>query len=136
MENAACVSRIQRVCDLGGKTQEQAYVERACGQHLRQRLAFEQLHDDERATLMLVHFVDGADARVIERRRRARLAHEAVHRHRCRRRVDVQELQRDHPRERQVVRLVHDAHATGANELGDAIVMDGLTDHGGRERQA
>ena len=44
---------------------------------LLERLAVEQLHGDELRALELVHLVDRADVRVIERRGGARLAQEA-----------------------------------------------------------
>ena len=49
-------------------------------QPLRQRLALEQLHDDEVLALVLLDRVDRADARVVQRRRRARLALESLQR--------------------------------------------------------
>jgi hypothetical protein len=41
---------------------------------LFQRLAFQQLHGDEGLAFVLVNVVDGADVRMIERRRRASFA--------------------------------------------------------------
>ena len=41
-------------------------------------LSLEQLHGDELRALVLVDFVDGADVRMVERRRRPRLAQEPI----------------------------------------------------------
>jgi len=51
------------------------------GQPLFQRLAFQQLHSYKRLALELINIVDGADVRMIERRRRAGLALEAFQGH-------------------------------------------------------
>jgi len=50
-------------------------------QHLFQRLAFEQLHRDKGLAFVFVNVVNGADAGMIERRRRAGFALEAFEGH-------------------------------------------------------
>ena len=129
VQDAARVRGVERVGNLHGQPQQQADLERASVDLARQRAALEQLHRDERAALVLVHLVDGADVGMVQRRGRARLAQEALGRLRIVRAVLRQELQRHAAGQLDVLGQIHDAHAAGAERVEDAIVRDGLADH-------
>ncbi len=73
---------------------------------------------------MLADLVDRADVRMIERRRRAGLAMEALHRAVVAGEILRQELERDVPAETQVLGVVDDAHSPAAKFAEDAIVRD------------
>ena len=85
------------------------------------------------ATRVVVDFVDGADVRMVERGRRARLAQERAGRGFIRQPIGGKELQRDLPRQLDVFGAVDNAHAAGAKLGEHAIVRNRLTDHGGTE---
>jgi len=70
---------------------------------LPQRLSVEQLHDQEWLAIRLIHFVDRADVRMIERRRRARFA-------------------------LKVFGFVDDAHPAGAERFQNPVMRDRATD--------
>ena len=74
--------------------------------------------------------VNRADVGMVQRRRRLRLALETRQRLRIARDVVGQELQRDEAVQARVLGLVDHAHAAAAQLLDDAVVRDGLADHG------
>jgi hypothetical protein len=80
VQDAARVRGVERVGNLHAEPQQHADLERPAVDLARQRAPFEQLHRDEGAPVVLVHLVDGADVRMVERRRGARLAQEAFDR--------------------------------------------------------
>jgi hypothetical protein len=71
--------------------------------------------------------VNRADVGMIERRRRSRLAPEALQRRGIVRRVFGKKLQRGQPAEQSIFGRVDDAHAAAAERRDQAIVRDGLT---------
>ena len=80
MDDAGGVGGVERVGDLDAEADDGADRHRAGGHHFVQRQAAEQLHDEIGAPVRLrrlADVVDRADVRVIQRRRRARLALEA-----------------------------------------------------------
>ena len=72
MNDALCVSGIERIGNLDSEVEHLVECERLLANPMLQRLAFEQLHGDERNCLAaVVHdvdFIDGADVGVIQRR--------------------------------------------------------------------
>ena len=93
--------------------------------------AFEQLHRDERLPVVLFDRVDRADSRMIEGRRRPRLAQKSLQRGNIAIRLRWQELQRDAPSKFRVLSLIHDTHASAANLAENPVVRDELTVHDG-----
>ena len=93
-----------------------------------QRGAFEILHDDKGAAILLADIVNGADVRVIQRRRGSSLAAKATQRVRVASQFVRQELHRDNPMEPLVLRLVHDAHPARADLLENAVMGRGPAD--------
>ena len=113
-------------------------LERAANRHrpalvetLLQRLAVDELEDDELPPVLLAAVDDRDDVRVRELCDGARLAAEALHILVVSRVVLMQDLQRDVPLEQGVVRLVDAGHAARADELLDLVpTTDQLADHG------
>ena len=85
---------------------------------------------------VLPDVVDGADVRVIQRGRGARLAPESLQCVRSRGSAIGQELEGDGPPEARVLGAVDDAHAAAAELLEDVIVRDRAADHLGLPRIA
>jgi len=79
-----------------------------------QRLPFDELHGDEDVALCLADFVDRAEVRVIERRRRTRFSHQALARGWIGLVFGSQELDRDRAAELKIVGQVDVRHPAGA----------------------
>ena len=79
---------------------------------------------------VLADFVDGADVGMVQRRGRAGFAAEALESLRVLGRIVRKKFERDEAAEQRVFRLVNDTHATAAEHFRDAVVRDGLADHG------
>jgi hypothetical protein len=90
--------------------------------HLCERLALEELHDDEVLPLVLLDGVNRADARMVQRRGGTRLALEALERRSVLGKLGGQELERDAAAEARVLRLVHDAHPTASETAHDRVM--------------
>ena len=80
MDDPARVRRVERVGDLDRDLEKPLEGRRRPRQEVPKRLAFDELHDDERAPVRLVDVVDRADVRVLERRRRPGLALQSLER--------------------------------------------------------
>ena len=65
MNNTFGVSGIQRVCDLNSPFQQVHRLQRFSTNPIPKGVAFQQLHHDERATVVLTNIVNRADAGVI-----------------------------------------------------------------------
>ena len=100
------------------------------GNPLPQRCPFQQLHDEERLVAVATDVVQRADVRMIERRRGARLALETVERGRILRQPGRQELHRHLPAQASVLGPIDDTHPAFADLVEDAVMGDGLADHG------
>src|ERR1700740_1224229 len=85
---------------------------------------------DERLAIVLANLVNGADVRMIERGCRLGLAFEAFQGLRVVRQFWWKELQRDETVEACVLRLVDHAHPSAADLLNNAVMRDGLANHG------
>jgi hypothetical protein len=96
---------------------------------LAERLAFQQLHRDERLPMLVVNFVDRADVGVIEGRGSFGFALEAAKSLEVLRDIIGQEFQRDETVQLDVLGLIDDTHAAPAQLLQDAVVRDGFANH-------
>jgi hypothetical protein len=130
MHDAFAVRGVERVGNLRCQFKELLKRDRAVGEAMLERFAGEHLHHNEVASTGLGDFVDGADIRMIQRRRRTRLAAEALERQRVFRHLVRKKFQRDAAAKAQVLGLVDHTHAASAELLHDAVVGDGLVDHG------
>ena len=104
----------QRLGNSRAEAQHSIDLHRAPGDGMLQRLPLEQLHHQERCALVPPDLEDHADVRVVERRRRPRLAHEALDDVLVLRHLLRQELERHVAPQLQVLGLVHDTHAAAA----------------------
>src|SRR5262249_41849369 len=95
MDDPLRVRRLERIGDLDADVEQLVELEAALLGVLRERLALEELHDDVRTALVLLDRVDRADAGMVQRRRRARLALEAVERRGIGEALLGEELERD-----------------------------------------
>jgi hypothetical protein len=95
--------------------------QRTLRQPVRQRLAVEQLHDEERRAVVLADVVQRTDVRVGQLRDRARFAIEARAELRVRGQRGRQDLDGDGPVEPRVAGLVDFAHAARANGAEDFV---------------
>ena len=121
MDDAGVVRRRERIGDLRGEIDRLFDRHPALGDDLRQRAAFDQLHDHVRQVVMAAHVVDRDDARMIEGRGGPRLAIEpgrgigvAIESRR-------DELDRDLASKTGIARAIHVAHAA-ATERRDELV--------------
>ena len=87
------------------------------------------LHHDEQVSFVFADFVDGADVGMIQRRGSASFAAKALQSLRVLRGVVGKKFQGDEAAEQRVFGLVHDSHATAAEQFDDPVVGDGLSDH-------
>src|SRR6185437_14082344 len=95
-----------------------------------QRFAIQELHGDERAAVLLADVINSANGRVIQSGCSSRLASKPLERQRLLREGFGEEFQGHRTVEAVVVSLVYDTHPAGAKLFQDAIVRNGLTDHG------
>ena len=98
--------------------------------HLRERLPFEQLHDDEVLPLVLLDGVNRADVGMVQRRGGASLALEALERRRVLGQLGGQELERDAAAEARVLGFVDDAHPAASEPAHDRVMGNALPDQG------
>ena len=94
-----------------------------------QSLAIQELHGDERLTILLADVVNRADIGVIESRCSLRLTLKTGESLGVFGYLVGQEFERDKAMEPGVLGFVHHPHATTAQLLYDPIVRDGLADH-------
>ena len=132
MDDRALVGGLQAFGDLDREVDGPGDVEGLPADHRSQRFPFEQLHHDERTPVVFADLVDGADARVVQRGRDAGFAPHAIDGVRMIGEVGGQQLQRDGAMEPDVLGPIHDAHATAAELLGDAVMGNNLTVHRGK----
>src|SRR5437868_4642116 len=94
-----------------------------------QRHAVQKLHDDERLTLVLADFVNGADIGMVQCRGSLRFALEAGQSLGILGYIVGQELERDETAEFGVLSLVHHSHTATSDLFDNAVVRNGLLDH-------
>ena len=100
------------------------------GDHFFQRAAFQILHGDEGAAVLLADVVNGADVGMVQSGGGPRFALEPAQRLPVARQVVRQELEGHEATESSVLRFVDHAHAAAAELLDDAVVGEGLADQG------
>ena len=121
VDDAGIVQRGEPLEEVEGEVERLAGRQGPAVQARRERLAGQELHDDERLAVVLSDLVDRAQVRVAHPRRRARLAQEAPPRRVVR---ALQHLQRDLAPQLLVLGEVHPAHAALADEADDAVAPD------------
>jgi hypothetical protein len=131
MNNALRMSSVEGIGDFDGELQQDIGLKRVAGDLVLEGHAFEILHDDEGLAGGFVDFMDGADVGVIQRRGGAGFTLEAFERLRVGGDVRGKEFESDEAAKLDVFGLVNNAHAAAAQLVDDAVVGDGLADHGG-----
>src|SRR6476661_2417186 len=118
---------VQRIGYLNPKRQDFFERQRLSANMISQSLAIDELHGDERP-IVVADVIDRTNARMIQRRRRMRLAPETLERLGIPGYIFGKELQSDRSIESGVIGLIDDPHASSPKFLGDAVVRDGLAD--------
>ena len=129
VDDPFCMRRVQRVGNLDPNLQLLLNPQRLSGNAVLQRLPLQIFHGDERFSLILRYLINGADIRMVQRRRRASLALKAFQRHRVFRQSFGQKFQRDEPAQSSVFRLEHHAHSPASQGFDDAIMRNSLANH-------
>ena len=124
VDDALLVGRRQPVRDLGADLDGLAQGQRAAGNALAQRLAFEQLRDDVGGALVVTRVVDREDVGMVEQARGAGLLLEAAQPVGVGREGAGQDLDRHVARQARVAGAVDLAHSARAQESGDLVGPD------------
>ena len=130
VQDSRGVCGLERFSDLDPESRDRFRLHGAEPGASRQRLTFEQFHDDEAPSALLVDVVYGADVGMVQRRSSARFALEPLQRLRIAVQRLGQELQRDPAAQPRVFCAVDDAHPARAQPLEDAVMGNSLSDHG------
>src|ERR1700728_3220176 len=94
--------------------------------------AIQKLHHEEGLAILLIDFVNCANVGMVQSRSGLCFTAKAAEGLRIFRHFVGQELQSNKAIEFGVLGFEYDAHSAGAQLLEDAIVQDGLADHGRR----
>jgi hypothetical protein len=121
--------RIERIGDLNCQRENRVSLHRTVADAMFQRHAIQKLHDDKRLLILLSDLINGTDIRMIQCRRRLRLALEPGQRLRVVGDIVRQELQGNEAVEFNVLGFVDNTHAAAAELLHDAVMRDSLADH-------
>ncbi len=78
MHDALGMRRVEGISDINGNRHQQFELERLVADQVLQSLAFQVLHGDEGAALVLTYVIDSADVRVIQAGSRLGFAAEAA----------------------------------------------------------
>ena len=125
MDDALGVRGLEAVGDLNADLQEFGYLDGLLSDAAFESLALEEFHGDKRPPFEASDIVNGADIRVIERRRSARFAAESLDRLRVLRNVVGEKFQGDASAQPGVLGLVDHSHSAAAQLFQDAIVRNG-----------
>src|SRR5271169_3198692 len=130
MHDSSGMSGVECVGDLDGEREKDLCFQRTSRNAVSQGHAIQKFHSDERLAVLLAKIVDGANIGVVQRGCGLRFALKAGECLLIPGNVLRQELEGDKAMEAGVLGFVDDAHAAGAEFLEDAVVRDGLADHG------
>ena len=97
---------------------------------LLEAVPLQLFHDDEGMAVMILDFVDGADAGMVQQGGGAGLALEALHGFAVAGEIIGKKLDGDVAAEPHVFRFVDHAHAAAAQLTQNAVMGDRLADHG------
>src|SRR5262249_28856018 len=110
--------------------QEYFQLHRAACNAVLQHHAIQELHGDESLATLLADVVNRTDVGVIQRRSGLRLPLEPGKHLRVAGYFWREELQGDEPMQAGVLGFIDHTHAASAELLQDAVMRDGLADHG------
>jgi hypothetical protein len=126
MDDAFGMSGIERVGDVHGEFEQCVEIERAAGDSVLERFAFEALHGDEGFAVFLADVVDGANIGVIEGGGGLGFALEPGEGLGIFGDGVWEEFQSDEAAQARVFAFVDDAHSAAAEFLEDAVMGDCL----------
>ena len=131
MDNAVRVGEGEPLCDLDRQLERPTHGQRpGAADELLQVLAVDVLEDDVLLPVPFAVVDDGDDVRVVEPRRRPRLAAEALDVLGVDGVLVVEDLDRDSAREPPVTRPVDAGHSPGAGQLLELVPLsEQLADH-------
>ena len=135
MNDAFGMRGIERVGNFDGERQQRVQFQRAPRDQVLQGHAIEKLHGDKRLAILLADVVDGADVGMVQRGCGLRLALKAAERLRILGDFIGQKLEGDEAVQPRVFGFVDHTHPAAAQLLDDAVVRDGLSDHGFRRSE-
>ena len=114
MDDPALVCGFQCIGDLTRDRERVVQRKRTLGDHVRERLALDELEHQRRAAIHVLEAVDRADVGMIQRRQHARLTLEAREAFRIGREQPRQDLDRDLATELLIMGAIDLAHAASA----------------------
>ena len=129
MHDALGMGRIERVGDLDGNRHQRLELERLVADHVFQSLAFEVLHGDVGAPIVLAYVIDSEDVRVIQTGSSLRLAAETAEQVRVGGDVFGKELEGDEAAKAGVFGLENHPHPAAAEFFDHTVMRDGLAYH-------
>ena len=129
MNDALCVGRIQPLGHIDGDLEDLLGLHGAALDEVLEGLPFQELHGDERPSVVGADLVNGADVGMIQRRSRARFQPEPFQRAVFLHEFVGQELQRHEPPKFEVLGFVDQAHTPTSEQLQNPVVRDGGIDH-------
>ena len=132
MDDSRGMGDRERVGNLLGELDRALQGQAGPGNHLVERTAAHELHDEEVDPVGVIHFVDRDDVRVVERRCGPGLPEKAVAAIAIASRVGGNHLDGHNTAQTRVGRPIDDTHAALADAVFDLVVREGRPDHGRR----
>ena len=136
MNDPLAVRRFQRIRNFHADVQQQLQIHRTPRNPMLQRGPIEEFHRQVGLPAVFANFVNRADIRMVQRRRRSRLTPESLERLRIRRQFIRKEFQRHMPAKIRILSLVHHTHPAAAKLLDHAVMRDGTANRRLRLRHA
>ena len=133
VDDASSVSGVECVGDVNRQTEQNIGVDGFSGDAILQRHPVQKLHGDERFPILFTNIKDHANIRVIQRGGSLGFSLEPGQRLRVAGHILRQEFQSDKAMQSRVLGFVDHTHPATAELLDNAVVRDGLADHGGAE---
>src|SRR2546425_2966616 len=134
MNDPLRVRRIQSISNLNSQLQHLLVGKRLAGDAMLERLSLQELHDDEGLAWLLLDLMNHADVGMVECGGGSGFALESLERRLIARHLFRQEFEGHQPAELCVFGLVDHAHTAASELLQDAVVRDGLANHGHSSR--
>ena len=130
MNDSFGVRGIERVGDVDAQCHQSVQVHWMTGDAVLQCRTFQELHRDERLPVLFTDVMDRADVGVTKGRCGLRFTPESAECMRLSGHTFRQKLERDEKVETCILGFVDDTHAAATELFEDAIVRDGLANHG------
>ena len=129
MHDAFRMSSVESAGHLHRDVEQFVHRHRLAIDAMPQRLAFEQLHDDERTGVLLVNLMNGADVGIVQRGCGAGFALKSLESLGVLGQFVGKEFQSDIAAEAQILGLIDNTHPAATELLNDPVMRDGLADH-------